>query len=109
MIIVSQSKRELINLDNINLVGTDGEGVIRARLGMENNTFLGAYSTEKRAKEVLEEIMDSYQTTELFKCTDTENQNEMANEYLSRKKEPFKYEMPAEWYMAKYKELQRNM
>ena len=40
--------------------------------------------------------MDSYQTTELFKCTDTENQNEMANEYLGRKKEPFKYEMPVE-------------
>lgn len=60
MIIVSQVKRNIINFNNINLIGTDGEGAIRARLGIEDNVHLGAYATEERAKEVLQEIIEYY-------------------------------------------------
>lgn len=59
MIIVSQDKTELINFSNI------------VRLEVSNNaeghnfcndfeTVIGLYNTEERAKEVLEEIVDTY-------------------------------------------------
>lgn len=60
MIIVSQEKRVIINFDNINLIGTDGEGKIKIRLGTGDNAHLGAYDTEERAKEVLQEITIAY-------------------------------------------------
>ena len=98
MVIVSQDRegivKRIINFDNTSFLGLD-EGD-HTSIVFEDMIKIGEYTTKERAKEVLQEIMDSYQTTELFKCTDTENQNEMANEYLGRKKEPFKYEMPVE-------------
>ncbi len=63
MIIVSQEKRVIINFDNINLIGTDGEGKIKIRLGTGDNAHLGAYETEKRAKEVLQEVIKCYKDT----------------------------------------------
>lgn len=79
MIIVSQGKREIINFDNINLIGTDGEGAIRARLGVEDNVHLGAYATEERAKEVLKEITIIYADK---------------NEYIDNSNGAAIYEMP---------------
>lgn len=56
MIIVSQSKNNIVNFENINLIGLDGEFKIKARLGIHDEVLLGKYKTEERAKEVLKEI-----------------------------------------------------
>lgn len=62
MIIVSQSKNNIVNFENINLIGLDGEFKIKARLGIHDEVLLGKYKTEERAKEVLQEIIQSYVT-----------------------------------------------
>lgn len=71
MIIVSQDKRMIINFDNI--VGivirknTD-ENLYQVQCKSENEKnkrILGKYKTEERAKEVLQEIIKAYQTTEI--------------------------------------------
>lgn len=58
MIIVSQSKNNIVNFENINLIGLDGEFKIKARLGIKDEVLLGKYKTEERAKEVLREIIE---------------------------------------------------
>lgn len=78
MVIVSQSKRELINFNNINLIGTDGEGAIRARLGTEDNVHLGSYDLEERAKEVLREITIAYKEGK-FLCRVANNEWQRCN------------------------------
>ena len=60
MIIVSQKKYNIINFDNINLIGIDGESKIKAKLGIGDEALLGIYETEARAKEVLQEIARVY-------------------------------------------------
>ena len=66
MIIVSQDKDEIVNFDNIiNIMITDCDGdfVISAvaLVGIDDiYRELGYYKTEERAKEVLQEIIQSY-------------------------------------------------
>ena len=66
MIIVSQNKDEIVNFDNIiNIMITDCDGdfVISAvaLVGIDDiYRELGYYKTEERAKEVLQEIIQSY-------------------------------------------------
>lgn len=68
MLIVSQDGKQSINLDNITRIfiedfSEDGDGF---GIGADTNSAesqcwdLGYYNTEKRAKEVLEEIIDIY-------------------------------------------------
>lgn len=62
MIIVSQDKEEIINLDNIQRLFIDADyisAVIYAEC-IEDDILIGSYKTEKRAKEVLQEIIDMY-------------------------------------------------
>ena len=62
MIIVSQDKKEIINLDNIQRLFVDADyisAVIYAEC-IEDDILIGSYKTEKRAKEVLAEIVQKY-------------------------------------------------
>ena len=65
MIIVSQDKTELINFDNIVRlsvdVNTNGKFLIEAHNFCDDfETVIGFYKTEERAKEVLQEIVNTY-------------------------------------------------
>lgn len=64
MIIIDQDKNKIINFDNVNEISITETGEVL----VVNNTYitndcldvLGKYDTEKRAKEVLEEIIKAY-------------------------------------------------
>nr|DAS23453.1 MAG TPA: hypothetical protein [Caudoviricetes sp.] len=61
MIIVSQDKKEIINLDNIQRLFIDADyisAVIYAEC-IEDDILIGSYKTEERAKEILQEIVKS--------------------------------------------------
>lgn len=67
MIIVSQDKRKIVNFDNlfnIDYYKIDGNFEIDANTD-KDSISLGYYKTEERAKEVLQEIIIAYQTTEI--------------------------------------------
>ena len=61
MIIVSQGKDELVNFDRIESIWIDvEEGRVTIEATADTNSTLGTYSTEERAKEVLQEIAQKY-------------------------------------------------
>lgn len=65
MIIVSQRKDELVNFDRIESIWieADEEGRFTIEATADTNSTLGTYSTEERAKEVLQEIVSKYKVT----------------------------------------------
>lgn len=64
MIIVSQDKTKIVNFDNIAhiFISKDSEKHFLIKYGKMTGTseLLGVYSTEERAKEVLQEIITTY-------------------------------------------------
>lgn len=67
MIIVNQNKDTIINFDKVESVDIvadlDGTGEVPYKIYYEtssNREELGKYKTEKRAKEVLDEIVENY-------------------------------------------------
>lgn len=72
MIIVSQDKELILNFGNIDVIGIgnplendDGMFKILVSTISDNEYTIGKYATEERAKEVLQEIIKAYQTTEI--------------------------------------------
>ena len=65
MIIVSQRKDELVNFDRIESIWicADEEGRFTIEATADTNSTLGTYSTEEKAKEVLQEIVSKYKAT----------------------------------------------
>lgn len=69
MIIVSQGKDELVNFDRIESIWIDvEEGRVTIEATADTNSTLGTYSTEERAKEVLQEIIKSYRKYRTAEC-----------------------------------------
>ena len=71
MIIVSQDKDVIVNFDNVEniwinnpLENNEGKFEIRAE-SYSSNMLIGEYETEKRAKEVLIDIVENYNITPL--------------------------------------------
>lgn len=68
MIIVSQDKTKIVNFDNIAhiFISKDSEKHFLIEYGKMTGTseLLGVYSTEERAKEVLQEIISLYKKTD---------------------------------------------
>lgn len=66
MVIVSQNKRDIINFDFTQRIGLDRENNFTSINVYQNGNasaecmLLGAYATEERAKEVLQEIRETY-------------------------------------------------
>lgn len=69
MIIVSQDKDLIVNFNNITAIGIaqNNDKEIDSITTDGEEQYLGAYKTEERAKEVLEEIINVYKGTEAFK------------------------------------------
>jgi len=61
MIIISQDKEDLINFDNVKMISVD-ENVIGVDVNLDEGDFyeLGTYKSNKRAREVLKDIIKSY-------------------------------------------------
>lgn len=91
MIIVNQDKTRIVNFDNIAhiFISKDSEKHFLIEYGKMTGTsgLLGVYSTEKRAKEVLQEIISRYEYAQrnLADSNDTSPFNEV-----------FVYKMPLE-------------
>lgn len=73
MIIVSQDKELILNFENIDAIEIgnpleydDGMFKVFAITTSDNEYTLGKYETEKRAKEVLQEIMKKYLEIKCF-------------------------------------------
>ena len=62
MIIVSQDKTEIVNFNNIESVwiSKEEEEIFSIEATADTNASLGEYATKERAKEVLQEITEYY-------------------------------------------------
>jgi len=88
MIIVTQNKEQIINFDNTQTLGL--EEFDKTKIMIENLFELGEYQTEERAKEVLQEIIQTCTKWEIFKYGIAEGIGTP------------KYEMPKEWLWIIY-------
>lgn len=103
MLIVSQDKTEVVNLENImsiNITDCQEDGYLIAAafiVGRDDNyRELGYYKTEVRAKEILKEIITAYSNFAYFKNATKEGKDYMIN-LLKHKYEQFDiYKMPKE-------------
>lgn len=89
MLILSQDKKEIVNFDNITNIFILNNN-IKCMLTNEGETYIGVYDTEKRAKEVLQEILKFYKATETFKTISNRISDEVGAIAI---KEGFVYEM----------------
>ena len=94
MIIVSQDKDKIINFDNLTQVyitQDEEEKAYFIRFETVDSLYddLGEYKTEERAKEVLQEIWNFYETAKRYECSS----NNGITIFLEKK---FTYEMPKE-------------
>ena len=105
MLIISQDKRTILNFSNIQNIriedyGTHQKGVKIYKIYAGNfegyATLLGTYKTEERAKEVLNEIIQTKTNFEYYKYADESHRNEV-DTYMRTKYNFFDtYEMPIE-------------
>lgn len=69
MIIVSQNKRNIYNFDNVKSIDiVNNEIYISDDILSDMGTCIANYETEKRAKEVLQEIIKSYRHYRTAEC-----------------------------------------
>lgn len=85
MIIVSQDKETIANFDRTDCLWVDyDEGKYTIEASSDINYELGTYKTEERAKEVLQEIIEKYEGSQM----------KLGKSYLSFDRYDFTYEMP---------------
>lgn len=91
MIIISQDKAEIINFNNIESIWicSDEEGIFTIEATADTNTSLGKYKTEERAKEVLQEITNTFSAVALNGTYDE-------IDLILKAKSMARYEMPKE-------------
>lgn len=66
MLIVSQDGKTIVNFNNINMITVRENKIVsydNTYTDSQNGDCLGTYTTEERAKEVLEEIIRTYEDT----------------------------------------------
>lgn len=95
MIIVSQDKYNILNFDTTVNIGieeiTTLDSIVQISAQTNGNTIvLGRYKNEKRAKEVLQEIVKTYVLTEQYKVEDERTQIKLMMEGI------LLYELPRE-------------
>lgn len=72
MIIVSQDRKSIYNFENIKSIDVAGNSIcITDNILKDKGAEIGQYKTEKRAKEVLEEIMKNYEISIDYKYNQT--------------------------------------
>lgn len=97
MIIISQDKKAIHNFDNIISIQVEEESNGKYKIivydAINDNTSLGDYKTEERAKEVLNEISIAYANMELIKIPKIEIQQKITSTELLKN---ICYKMPEE-------------
>ena len=96
MLILSQDKKAIHNFDNIisiQVEKSNGKYEIIVYDAINDNTSLGRYDTEERAKDVLQEIIISYANMEMIKIPKMEIQQKITSTELLRN---ICYKMPEE-------------
>ena len=87
MIIVSQDKDNIINFDNIKSIWIDDNVLDKTDTMFDiyaDDEFIAEYSTEERAKEVLQEILkyyDSLKTNTIYAISDKDYPMDMKSYY----------------------------
>ena len=100
MIIVSQKKNSITNFDNVTNIEIDkfeDDGfLIKCQITNKMYVNVGFYKTEKRAKEVLQEIITGYTDFNYLKSFPT-NITKSVEQFMHKKYSYFNvYEMPEE-------------
>lgn len=102
MIIVSQDKTQIFNFDNINYLqmgkNFDNDFAVEINYSDCNYNVIARYKTEKRAKEVLQEILKQKAMFELYRLLPTggREQTEMLERFVQKRIILDTYEMPEE-------------
>lgn len=92
MIIVSQNGKSIYNFDNIKCIDIlENEIYITDDILANEGGLIGGYKTEERAKEVLEEIIESY-----FTSIDYKYNQALLAEDLKEYRAGLVYRMPKE-------------
>lgn len=60
MIIISQDKTKIINIENLTVIEIDEENNVRVELTNNNVWKIGSYSTKERAEKIMQEIIFNY-------------------------------------------------
>jgi len=95
MIIVNQNKDVIVNFDNIVGLQIEDNG-IEAIFINNDDLILAEYKTEERAKEVLQEIIKTYKTTEGYKCSNNLSfHKELIEDAERNNRDVFLYVMPS--------------
>lgn len=87
MIIISQDEKAIYNFNNIISIQVeerDGKYEIITYDAINDNTSLGSYKTEERAKEVLGNVIICYANIELIKIPKMEIQKKITSTELLR-------------------------
>lgn len=67
------------------------------KVGSVQGFILGNFNTQRRAKKVLNEIIMTYQLSEIFKCAKDKNVQDIVLDIFQKKHlQPFIYEIPGE-------------
>ncbi|MCI8621349.1 MAG: hypothetical protein HFJ50_06475 [Clostridia bacterium] len=75
MLIVSQDKRSIVNLEQVAIININRsdlreiEAFFDCNEDNQNSILLGKYATEERAKEVLQEIINCYLGEAMVECS----------------------------------------
>ena len=99
MIIVSQKGDLILNFDNamdIHIDTKETHRKIYAIGSIQVQYMLGEYKTEKRAKEVLDEIVNTRAIAEIYKCSNDNTQDIVDKKMLEENLIFDTYEMPEE-------------
>ena len=75
MIIVSQNKKVIINFNNVTGIQVEDKNIF-VQVVNKDSPIIGQYETEKRAKEVLHEIIKNYECKLLIDFKGCLNQND---------------------------------
>lgn len=98
MIIVDQTRTLIVNMNDVTAISTDnartGREIAATKDGLQ--ITLGKYKSKKRANEILKHIYSSYSASEMYRCTGTAGQEELAKAFLEHNTIPFVVEMPLE-------------
>lgn len=93
MVIISQNKENIINFENVVIIGLLGNKI---KVGFNNgkDATLGEYETAQRASEILEDINHYKSIFEYYKFSDADTKEEIASEFLIGNTMFDTYEMP---------------
>lgn len=95
MIIITQDKKQIVNFNNTEIIFLKQNEVWYQGAYAEGYQ-LGRYLTEKRAKEVLTQIVHRYSAVEMYKIADEQTKNAIAQIYIEKEITPYTFEMPEE-------------